>query len=282
MWSRTAASGSRFSCGRAPPRVGSGRGVYGKGAGQFGAVDQPGPVILASAAESAALDGAQDAAAGHAGLSAACARVIMVVERSVASDVRRSLRRNGYRDPNGRRTLRSRANKDEPRKDREEGLAFHLLNDLKNDRSVGFATMTGGNAYILSATSRTGPEIVEAFGPDRLEIVEPIGFCAEIANEIPGCQGAMISQCLYADNKALVTVGTAPTIDDLKSETEPDKVSLEKMMAQGKALRGPKQYFLKGRKHEAQSEYRFVWETNRPVKEPLIITAPNLRKYCNL
>jgi hypothetical protein len=46
--------------------------VHGKGAGQLGAIDQPGPVILASAAESAALDGAQDAVAGHAGLSGLC------------------------------------------------------------------------------------------------------------------------------------------------------------------------------------------------------------------
>jgi hypothetical protein len=86
--------------------------------------------------------------------------------------------------------------KDEPRKDKQEGHALHVLNDLNNDRSFGVYTMTGTNAYILSATSRTGPEIVEAFGPDRIEIVEPIGFCAEIANEIPGCQAAMISQCL--------------------------------------------------------------------------------------
>jgi hypothetical protein len=172
--------------------------------------------------------------------------------------------------------------KDEPRKDRREGHALHVLNDLKNDRSFGVYTMTGSNAYILSVTSRTGPQIVEAFGPDRVEIVEPIGFCAEIANEIPGCQSVMISHCMYADDKVLQTLGTAPTVDDLKSDTEPDKVSLEKMMAQSKALSGPKQYFLKGREHEAQSEYRFVWETNRAVKEPLIITAPNLRKYCNL
>jgi hypothetical protein len=164
--------------------------------------------------------------------------------------------------------------KDEPRKDREEGHALHVLNDPKNDRHVSFYTMTGSNAYILSATSRTGPDIVEAFGPDRLEIVEPVEFCAEIANEIPGCQTAMISQCLYADNRVLETVGTAPTIDDLKSDTEPDKVSLEKVMAQGKDLQGPKQYFLKSREHEAQSD--------RSVKEPLIITAPNLRRYCNL
>jgi len=141
--------------------------------------------------------------------------------------------------------------------------------------------MTGGNAYVLSVTSRTGPEIIKAFGPNRFEIVEPIGFCAEIANEIPGCHGAMISQCMYADDKVLQTLATAPTIDDLKSDMEPDKVSLEKVMAQSKALSGPKQYFLKRRDHEAQSEYRFVWETNKPVKEPLVIMAPNLRKYCN-
>jgi hypothetical protein len=172
--------------------------------------------------------------------------------------------------------------KDEARKDRQEGHGFHVLNDLKNDRSFATYTMTGSNAYVLSVTSRTGPEIVNAFGSDRLEIVEPIGFCADVANEIPGCQGVMISQCIYADDRMFHTPGTAPTVDDLKSETEPDKVSLEKIMAQSNALGGPKQYFLKGREHEAQSEYRFVWETSRPVKEPLIIVAPNLKKYCNL
>jgi hypothetical protein len=172
--------------------------------------------------------------------------------------------------------------KDEQRQDAQEGHALHVLNDLKNDRSIGFYTMTGTNAYVLSVTSRTGLQFVEAFGPDRMEILEPIGFCAEIANEIPGCQTAMISQCMYADDKVLQTLGTAPTIDDLKSDTEPDKTSLEKVMAQGNALGGPKQYFLKDRRYEAQSEYRFVWETNRPVKEPLNIVAPNLKKYCNL
>jgi hypothetical protein len=171
--------------------------------------------------------------------------------------------------------------KDEARKDRQEGHGFHVLNDPTNNRSFATYTMTGRNAYILSVTSRTGPEIVAAFGPDRVEIIEPIGFCADVANEIPGCQAVMISQCIYAGDKIFHALGTAPTVDNLKSDTEPDKTSLEKIMAQSNALAGPKQYFLKDRIYEAQSEYRFVWETNRPVIEPLIIVAPNLKKYCN-
>jgi hypothetical protein len=109
--------------------------------------------------------------------------------------------------------------KDEARKDTAEGHGFHVLNDLKNDRSFVAYTMTGSNAYIMSATSRTGPQIVKDFGPNRFEIVEPVGFCAEIANEIPGCQAAMISQCLYADDKILHTAGGRAPISKRRQAT---------------------------------------------------------------
>ena len=175
---------------------------------------------------------------------------------------------------------RFRQHKDEHRGDKDEGTAFSLVNDAAKDRSFGVVTVSGDNAYVLSTTMRTGADIDAAFpGNSSFEIFEPIGFAAAIANEIPGCTHAMIGQCIYVDARLLISSGNAPTIDDLKDEAEPDKVSLGKVLAHGNSIKGPKPYFLKNRNHE-QAEYRFIWETNKPVMSHLDITAPELIKFC--
>jgi hypothetical protein len=161
-----------------------------------------------------------------------------------------------------------------------EGSAFSLQNDVDNNRSFGVFSVSGSNAYALSATMRTGADIAAAFGNSSFEIFEPIGFSAAVANEIPGCTQVMIGQCVYVDERLLVSSGKAPTVDDLKSEGKSQEVSLEKILAQGNAVTGPKPYFLKDRSYEWQAEYRFIWETNKPVTSHLDIIALDLRQFC--
>jgi len=170
--------------------------------------------------------------------------------------------------------------KDEERGDKGEGHVLSVMTDPEANKSMAFYSMTGSNAYVLSVTSSTGSDISKAFGGAHFEIFEPIGFCLEVMNEIPGCTEAMIGHCIYSDNRVLVTTGKVPAMGDLKSELEPNKMSLATMLAHDEALSGPKQYFLKTKKHEWQSEYRFVWETNKKIEGPLLVTAPNLKRYC--
>jgi hypothetical protein len=170
--------------------------------------------------------------------------------------------------------------RDEARGDPTEGFAVNFMNDPENDRHFSAATFSGVNAYVMSATVRTGPEIDAAFGDAYVEIFEPVGFCAAIANEIPGCIGVMISQCIYVDNRLLVTGGKAPKLDELRSEEEPGNISLDKILAQTASISGPKAFFMKTRKYEWQSEYRFIWETNKFVNTPLDIVLPDLTKFC--
>ena len=133
--------------------------------------------------------------------------------------------------------------KDENRGDRGEGLALNVLNDAASGRHFGAMTVSGSNAFVLSVTSRNDHKISEAFGSSRLQIIEPIGFCAEVANEIPGCTAVMISQCLYADDKVLLTEGKTPGVDDLRDEKDPEKISLKKIMISSKRLVGAKAIF---------------------------------------
>jgi hypothetical protein len=164
--------------------------------------------------------------------------------------------------------------------DASEGAAFSVVNDVENDRSFATFSSSGTNAYALSATMRTGPDVAAIFGDASFEIFEPVGFCAEVANEIPGCKHAMIGQCIYVDERSLISSTRAPTVEDLRSDVEPDKLSLEKMMVESAKTIGPKPYFLKIRKHEWQAEYRFIWETNKIVTSHLDIVLPSLRQFC--
>jgi len=86
-----------------------------------------------------------------------------------------------------------------------------------------------------------------------------IGFSAAVANEIPGCTHAFISQCIYVDQKILISEGEAPTIDNMKADPESDDVNLEKVLSYANTTRQPKPYFLKDRVYEWQAEYRFIW-----------------------
>ncbi|TIL23893.1 MAG: hypothetical protein E5Y88_20385 [Mesorhizobium sp.] len=171
-----------------------------------------------------------------------------------------------------------RQHKSEGQGDPLEGHASYMLNDQSQGRHFGTSTIVGGNAYVLSFTSRT--TLPEEFGDAFFEVIEPVGFAAEAANMIPGCTSVMIGPCIYMDTKLLTKSGAAPGIDDLLVGDGSTDVSLDKLFAQGAALQGPRHYFMKNRRYEPQSEFRMIWETNGPLTAPLVVIWPALRQYC--
>lgn len=168
---------------------------------------------------------------------------------------------------------------DEYQGDKHEGGAMVVVNDPVADRSMFAFNITSSNAYVLSFTTKSDG-IGTSFGECAFEIFEPIGLCAEIANEIPGCLHMMMGNCIYADERILASDQTVPKIDDLMSETEPEKVDLNKMMQATSRFSGPKEHFLKHQKYIGQMEYRMIWETNRPVTEPLTVKIQNPERFC--
>lgn len=164
--------------------------------------------------------------------------------------------------------------------DKNEGHSFAGANDVVADRSFWTYSVVGTHAYVLSATTRSGPGIQKDFGPSSFEIVDPLEFCATVAAEIPYFAAAKIGHCIYVDQKMLVTPGSAPTVEDLRHAGNPDQISLEKVLQASTAITGDKPLFLKDRQFEYQCEYRFIWETSKPVDSHLDIVAPGLAKFC--
>lgn len=91
----------------------------------------------------------------------------------------------------------------------------------------------------------------------------------------------MIGACIYVAKKSLISSARAPNIEDLRDDAQSDKISLEKVMAESSKNSGPKPYFLKTRQYEWQAEYRFIWETNKPVSSHLDIVLPAYASIAN-
>lgn len=161
--------------------------------------------------------------------------------------------------------------------DKSEGTAMLLINDKKADLSFGAFAELGQHAYISSFTSRMN-KLDKVFGDAVIEIFEPLGFLAEIANELPGSENAMIGPCVYAERRILQSMKGAPDIKSLQDGN--GNVVMEKILEVSNSISGPKVYFLKEKKYEDQAEYRMIWENHREVKEPLIVTIHNPQRFC--
>ncbi|MDO8409120.1 MAG: hypothetical protein Q7S93_03540 [Phenylobacterium sp.] len=164
--------------------------------------------------------------------------------------------------------------------DRREGETLLGINDVKADRSFFVFTETGKNAFILSTTVRTTALMDSVFGDASIEIFDPLIFAIEVANEIPGCIGTRMGWCIYVDNKILVSDQRGPEREELEIGNGSEQTDHQKIAGLTRKISGPRELFLKPIKHEAEAEFRFIWETNRQVDEPLIVTLQNLERFC--
>ena len=83
--------------------------------------------------------------------------------------------------------------------------------------------------------------------------------------------------CIYVNDRILNKTIPGLNIDSLKSAE--GGISFDKMAAISDSIQGLDAFFLKLIKHQWQWEYRILWETNREVKDGIIINCPEAIKY---
>ena len=69
-------------------------------------------------------------------------------------------------------------------------------------------------------------------------------------------------------------------VNDFKDESDPNKISLDKLLQATQSQSSPDQYFLKLLEHQHQNEYRMIWLTDRAVDDKIIINCKEAVKYC--
>ncbi len=132
----------------------------------------------------------------------------------------------------------------------------------------------------LFCVARTGlimnSEIYLA-GTQAFQIMDTLGFAAEVSRQIPGFKGGIEGSCLYrSDTMICRKIG----LDTEKYKLPDGNIDKQMIADSGAALGGHERLLLKHKKYEQQHEYRFIWNVNFRTGEYVDIFCHLARQFC--
>jgi hypothetical protein len=168
---------------------------------------------------------------------------------------------------------------DEQRGDKSEG--HNVLVGFGDGHTIMAKTSHGHNSYILCASTVEDKQLMKDFGTDGyFRIVDSTNFGAAIANKIPGFLEGLEGYCIYSDDHIIKRNLPNFKFDDLKSQSDNDKIDLNKIFALTGQIGLLDVYFMKQKKFITQSEYRFIWNISNEVEEKVFITCSEAIQFC--
>jgi hypothetical protein len=139
----------------------------------------------------------------------------------------------------------------------------------RSEKQTAFAEIGSGfNNYVFCCyDGDANPEVVKKFGyDDYFEITDVNGFSESIKNSLKA-EKSYKSRCIYKKDKVLV--------DDIPKDFDFSVVS-----AKLKEMVNETKYFLKTNEYNHQKEFRFTWEVESDIEQPIIIDCLEATKFC--
>lgn len=139
----------------------------------------------------------------------------------------------------------------------------------QSEIQTAFAEIGSGfdNYVFCCYDGEPNKKVIENFRYDDYFIItDPEGFAESIAKRL-NVLNKIYSKCIYKKDKVLI--GKTPKDFDFNTISQ----RLNDLVGKAK-------YFIKTENYKEQNEYRFMWQMNIDVKEPLIINCPEALNYC--
>lgn len=162
--------------------------------------------------------------------------------------------------------------------DTDEGKSMNFAKS-NHDLTLGTYVSAGMNEYSFCTSTILDESLLNTFSRNSVfKIKEPLNFILEITRSLQRVHQVMHGHCLYLDQRILTKNVSGVDMDSLKSEE--GGISFEKLIQVSNYVQGMDAYFLKQKKYQHQSEYRILWQTDRDVKNGIVINCPEAIKYC--
>ena len=166
---------------------------------------------------------------------------------------------------------------DEERKD-EEGK--HIICGQGTKATVFAVTGHGGDAYVLCGSLVKDPSLMDSFGCDSaIEIYDPTGFASMVSRHILGVRQGFEGFCCYKDGPIECKIGDFE-LEQLRSQSSGENLDLNRLGGFVLNMAGNAVFFQKKLSFRHQCEYRWVWITDHPVSESVVIKVPDARQFC--
>jgi hypothetical protein len=168
--------------------------------------------------------------------------------------------------------------KDNELGDIDEGKSMNFAKS-DNDLTLGSYVTTGMNEYSFCTSTILDESLFNTFSRNSVfRIKDPLNFILEITRSLQRVHQVMHGQCLYLDQRMLTKNVSGVNMESLKSKE--GGISFEKLIQVSNYVQGLDAYFLKQKKYQHQSEYRILWQTDREVKNGIVIYCPEAIQYC--
>ena len=155
---------------------------------------------------------------------------------------------------------------DEMQGDKEEGKGIIRGEDSARNLHL-ILYDSGDNAFIMSTTTKIGKQVVDDFKAKcAIKINNPTEFALEIAKKLPFVLGGIEGNCVYDEHKIL----------KFKKNIEEYAFFKDALREQTREY----ELFLKLEKYKHQNEYRFVWFSDKIVKDSYIVNCPEAIEFC--
>lgn len=162
--------------------------------------------------------------------------------------------------------------------DTDEGVSMNFAKS-DNDFTLGTHVTAGMNEYSFCTSTILDESLLNTFSRNSVfRIKDPLNFILEITRSLERVHQVIHGNCLYLDQRMLTKNVSGVDMESLKSEE--GGISFEKLMQVSNYVQGLDAYFLKQKKYQHQSEYRILWQTDREVKNGIVINCPEAIQYC--
>lgn len=158
--------------------------------------------------------------------------------------------------------------------DKNEGYSISY-GFTENDMTIVAVTMIGKNAGVFCTSTILDKKLLNKFSRNSVFVIKkPLEFMLEVLKSILRVCEVYHGNCIYLESKHYTNNVPALNPGDLNRLTFDD---LSRIVNSNFSA---EQYFQKDIKYQDQSEYRFVFITDRPFEKYIIIDVPEAIKYC--
>lgn len=175
---------------------------------------------------------------------------------------------------------------DEIRGDKSEGGGSVHGRNEKEKFSYVLMTQVGSNGYMMSASLVDSDELRSEFETEEcFRIHDPINFAAAISNALLGVAQLYVGFCNYQDRRTIEKTTEGISKDDLSDGNGNLIIGGPGMAKIHSNLigNGTDLMFLKEKKYQTQSEFRFIWTINTKffdMNKWIDVKCPEAIQYC--
>jgi hypothetical protein len=171
---------------------------------------------------------------------------------------------------------RFRQHADEERRDKE---GWNIICGRGTKQTIFAVTGHDRDAFILCGTAAKDAQLLDAFGADAaIQIYDPTAFASVVTRQLPGVRQGFEGFCCYIDGSIECNIGDFE-LDQLK-QSSGQNLDMNRLGGFVLNMAGLAVFFRKALKFRHQLEYRWVWITDHPVTDHIIIQAADARQFC--